>query len=460
MNTMKKLHILLVAAVLCSAFAPQLCSAQATAQTTSSTSVVPETLMLEQALSLAFENNQAIQIEQKRVEIADEQESIGNAGLLPTINLIGEASYTSNNTDLTIRTFQQPPAPATVGFDESGVASTTLSGVVQADYTVFAGFSGKYRYKLLQSQNQIAQYQQQAVMNQTVQEVSTLFLEIAKLQRREELLQETIKITEDRIKRINDQKQFGKATGLDVLNAESNLNRDKTRLDEVLLAKNNLQRNLNFLIGYQPERKYRVAVSYSVNTLQDVEQIKSEVLANNPTLLLAKEGISASETEIKLARSRQLPRLSVFANYGYFNQENDVQQLAEITNIGYAVGGRLTLNIFNGNQTKSAIKVAQLSKESNELQEAQLSDRLITDAITEVQRLEILNEQLEREQKNLITFQEAYTRTEERFKNGKANNLDLRDAQTALLNAQIVIAELQADIMQADIVLNVLRGKI
>ncbi len=419
-----------------------------------------ETVSLEQVLTLSLENNQSILIEQKRVEIADEQESIGNAGLLPTINLIGEVNYANNNSDLTIRTFQAPPAPATVNFDESGVASTTITGVVQADYTVFAGFSGRYRYKLLQGQNKIAQYQQQAIVNQTIQEVSTLFLEIAKLQRREELLEETIAITEDRIARINDRKQFGKATGLDVLNAESNLNRDKTQLDEVLLAKNNLKRNLNFLIGYAPERRYRVTVSYGINALADVKAIKEEVLANNPSLLLVKEGVSIAETEIKLARSRELPRLDVFANYGYFNQENDVQQLAEITNLGYTVGGRLTFNIFNGNQTKSAIKAAKLNKESDELQEAQLADRLVTDAITEIKRMEILKNQLEREETNLKTYEEAYKRTEERFKNGKTTNLDLRDAQTALLNSQIVIAELQADIMRADIVLSTLRGKI
>ena len=421
---------------------------------------ITETLSLEEALSLALENNQSIQIEQKRLEIADEQNSAGNAGLLPTINLIGSGNYTNNEADITIRTFQPPPSPDIVNFDESGVASTTLSGVVQADYTVFAGFSGTYRYKLLQSQNKIAQYQQQAMINATVLEVSTLFLEIAKLQRREELLKETITITEDRITRINDRKQFGKATGLDVLNAESNLNRDKTQLDEVLLAKNNLKRSLNFLIGYEPERKYRVTATYKMADLSDAEQIKAEILANNPSLLLAKEGVTIADTEIKLSRSRQLPRFDVFANYGYFYQENDIQQLAEITNLGYTVGGRITFNIFDGNRTKSSIRQAKLNKEANELQELQLSDRLITNAITEINRMEILKNQLAREEDNLNTFQDAFSRTEAQFNNGKATNLDVRDAQTALLNAQIVIAELQASIMQTDIALQTLQGKL
>ncbi len=417
-----------------------------------------ETLRLEQAIALALENNQALQIEQKRVEISTERNSRGNAGLLPTLRLIGDANYTNNAADLTIRTFQ--PNPPIVRFDEDGVASTTVQGVAQLDYTVFAGFSGKYRYKLLQSENEVANLQQRATINETILSVSRLFLEIAKLQRREELLLETLEITQERISRIRDRKSFGKATGLDILNAETDLNRDRTSLDNVLLAKNTLKRDLNFLIGYEAERRYWVSAVYNTMEVSSLEDIKAAVVANNPNLLLAREGVQISENQIGLARSRSLPRIGVFANYGYFYQENDVQQLAEITNVGYTVGGRLTMDIFNGGQNKSVIRAAKLEKEVIQLEREQLEDRLVTDAVTQVNRITILEDQLERERLNLGTFQEAYERTEERFKNGKATNLDVRDAQTSLLNAQISVVELQADLMIAHISLRKLIGKI
>ncbi|MEN1785453.1 MAG: TolC family protein [Bacteroidota bacterium] len=415
-----------------------------------------ETLNLEQAIALALENNQALKIVQKQVAIADAQATRGNAGLLPTLNLIGNGNYANNDTELTIRTFL--PDPPTQTFDENGVASTTLQGVVQADYQIFAGFRGKYQYKLLENQSNRSKYQQQATIQQTIAEVSTLFLEIAKLQRREELLRETLKITEDRIVRIQDQKAFGKATGLDVLNASTDLNRDRTVLDQVRLQKNTLKRDLNFLIGYVPERRYWVTASYSTAAITDLNQVKSAVRTKNPNVLLAQEGVLAAQNEIGIARSGALPQFGVFANYGYFYQENDVQQLAEITNVGYTVGGRLTLNLFNGGQSKTRVQTAKQRKETTKLEKAQLEDRLVTDAVTQVNRIRILEDQLSREQQNLNTFQQAFVRTEERFKNGKVTNLDIRDAQTALLNAQISISELQADLMIADIFLRTLMG--
>ena len=118
------------------------------------------------------------------------------------------------------------------------------------------------------------------------------------------------------------------------------------------------------------------------------------------------------------------------------------------------------MDLFNGGRNRSAIKVAKLEKDAIQLEKQQLEDRLVTDAVTQVNRITILEDQLGRERLNLGTFQEAFTRTEERFKNGRATNLDVRDAQTALLNAQISVAELQADLMIAHISLRNLIGKI
>lgn len=100
---------------------------------------------------------------------------------IPTINLIGNASYINNSSDITIRTFTENPP--TVNFDENGVTTQTVSVLAQADYVLFNGFSGKYRYALLQDEESLARLQQEILLNNTVLAVAELFLEIAKFQR-------------------------------------------------------------------------------------------------------------------------------------------------------------------------------------------------------------------------------------------------------------------------------------
>lgn len=434
-------------------------SESAVSQISSSSNLeVNKVLTLEEVIALALENNQELKIQQRRVDIANNNVYPGNAGLVPTISLLGNASYQNNDTDALIRTFQE--SPPTVAVSDGSAATTTYSAVIQADYVLLGGFSGKYQYQLLRNQKDLAYYQQQAAINRTIVNVSDLFLEIAKLQSQEELLQKNVKIGEERLSKVEDQFEFGKVTGLTVLRAKTDLNQDQSLLDNVLVAKNNLKRDLNFLLGIDAETKYRVSVSYQPPALVGVEDLKAEVMANNPNIQLGNKGVEVANNEYKLSTTRRLPTVNAFANYGYFNQENDFQQLAEVETLGYTVGVGFRYNLFSGGKTNRNIQSAKLGYEVSQFQQQQAKDMVLAEAIKERNSLVLLRSQLKREQENIETFRESYSRTEERFYNGKVPSLDLRDAQNALLNAEITINNLQADIMKSSLRLEALKGNL
>lgn len=416
------------------------------------------TMTLEEAVALALENNQGLKIQQREVDIATNDVFAGNAGLVPTVSLIGNASYQNNDTDALIRTFQD--SPPTVAVNDGSATTTTYSAMVQADYLLLGGFSGKYQYQLLRDQKDLAYYRQQAVINETIVLVSELFLEIAKLQSQEELLTKNVKVGEDRLSKVEDQFEFGKVTGLTVLRAKTDLNQDRSQLDNVLVAKNNLKRDLNFMIGLEAEKKYRVNVGYQPPEVLEIEDLKSTVRANNPSLQLGNKGVDAANNEYKLNTSRRLPTFNAFANYGYFNQENDLQQLAEIETLGYTVGVGVRYNLFNGGRTNRSIQKAKLGREVSQFKKQQTEDRVLADAVKERNSLILLQDQLVREQENIETFRESYSRTEERFYNGKVSSIELRDAQNALLNAELTISNLKADIMRSSIRLEALKGQL
>jgi len=430
-----------------------LCCADSFAQQSDSIQV----LALESAIDLALKNNRSIQIQSKLTEVAENSVYWGNSGLLPTINLIGAGEYTNNETDLTIRTFQ--PIVPEQSFDESGVTSTTISAVVQADYTVFAGFSGRYRYQLLQTERSIARLEQESLVNRTVVQVTTLFGEIVKLQSREELLGESIKIDQERITKARDKFQFGKATGLEVLRAKTDLNIDSNSLEEVLLAKDNLIKQLNLAIGLNPETTYRVSIVYQETAPKDELVVIQELKQNNPDLMLIQQGQMAFEQQLALRKSAYLPQVNAFANYGYFNQENDLQQLASIENLGYTVGLSVRYALFNGNQNRKNVQNAKINVMTQDLRKKDVEESLISQALQELSTLESLQRQLVRREEDMKTFEETFTRTKERYYNGKVTSLDLREAQTALLNAKVEANDTKVGIVQTNIRLNALVGK-
>nr|WP_297912664.1 TolC family protein [uncultured Allomuricauda sp.] len=417
-----------------------------------------KTMTLEEAIAMGLENNKRIQVQGIRTEIAAKNVYLGNAGLLPTVNVIGSAQYSENQSDITIRTFQ--PNPPIVNFDEDGVVSETISAVVQADYQLIGGFAGKYRYRLLKNESEVFQLQQRAIIEETVVNITALFTEIGKLQSREELLLENIAITTKRLVRVEDRKQFGQATGLDVLRAKTDLNQENNALDDVKVIKSNLLKQLNVTIGLPPEEEYRVSVSYELPEEMENEKVLNEIKTGNTAILLANLGIEVAQNQIGLNSSAFLPKLNVFANYGYFNQQNDVQQLAEIENLGFVLGASLRFNVFNGSKTRRDLQSSKLNKEAQELDLKDLEEQTITLGLQELTSLATLGEQLRRETDNLVTFEETFERTQERFFNGQATNIDLNDSQNALLNARISVNDIKLDMVQRLVNLNSLQGKI
>jgi outer membrane protein TolC len=415
-------------------------------------------LTLEEAVDLAISNNKEILIQKKQIEIAKNNVYQGNAGLLPTVNLVGSAQYTNNQSDIKIRTFQ--PEPPSINFNQSGVTTTTYQAAVQAEYVIIGGFSGKYRYKLLENGLNITKYQQENLINNTVLAVAEIFIEIAKLQSNEELLLAVIKNGEERIAKIKDRIEFGKATGLQLLRAQTDVNQDYSSLDDVILVKENLVKQLNFLIDKEQDAIYRVAIEYNMPPTYDTNEVIEQVRQQNPTLRLVSEGIVIANDELNLSKAALYPQLSAAVGYGYFNQRNDVEQLASVKSLGLTAGLSLRYNIFNGSKTKRSITNAVINIKSQELKSQQAEENLITQALQELNTLKKLKAQLERETKNINTFEEAFNRTQESYYNGKANNLDLRDTQTALLNTQIKITEIKLEIIASEITLKSLTGQL
>ncbi|MBL3658784.1 TolC family protein [Fulvivirga sediminis] len=417
-----------------------------------------QVLTLEQAVDLALKNNKQLQMQANNSEVAQNNVYLGNAGFLPTVNLMGSGEYSSSSQELSIRTFQ--PEPPVLTFDEDGVKSKKAAVLIQADYVVISGLARKYSYSILKKKSTLENLKQEIAINETIVAVTGMFTQIASLQSREELLQETILVTTDRLAKIEDRKAFGQATGLDILKAKTYLNQDQSSLDEVALNKTNRIKQLNRWIGLPLDTLYRVNINYLLPEEADPKQVIANVKENNPNIKLAQSGVNIAEDQLGLAQSNLFPKLKVFANYGYAYQENDLQQLAELQNRGYTVGASLQYNIFNGSKTKREIQNATINIESQKIYSQDIEDQITTEALQELNTLAILRNQLEREMDNLDTFEETFNRTQERYSNGQATSLDLRDTQTALFNARVQVNDIKLKMVNSGMRLESLTGQL
>ena len=134
-----------------------------------------DVLSLERAIALALEHNHGIQVAQNNVELAKNQATRGNAGMLPTISASGSYNYSNNNTEIQFATEPQPR-------EINGAASSTLVGSLGLNYTLFNGLGTFYNYQKLQAAESLSEASARLTIENTLIQVLNSYYTLAQAQ--------------------------------------------------------------------------------------------------------------------------------------------------------------------------------------------------------------------------------------------------------------------------------------
>ncbi|MEM1118928.1 MAG: TolC family protein [Bacteroidota bacterium] len=413
-------------------------------------------LSLEEAITIALTNNHQIKIQRQSMLLANNNITKANAGMLPTVDAVGMGSYTNNFAALDLRTFQ--PEPPIINVEESGVETTTINLGVEANYLLWDGGQRRLRYQLLEGLSEIEKAKQSVIINGIIEGITELYFEIVKLQNQAGLIRENMAVVRERIAKIEDRKEFGKANQLDILQAQTTLNQDISTLDNLNLVRANLLLDLQRLMNDESTDDYVLANESSAASIPNLVEVNTAIQNNNPQLVLMNKGIDLADLDYQLAQKATRPTIASFANAGYFWQQNDVQQLAKIQTLGGTVGLSVRYNLFDGGIRQTKIQNAQITKDLEQLKKEELVDDLYNQAEKEVARMRLIQAQLERETTNLATYEANYQKVAERFKLGQLPEITLREAQLALTNSKLTSANLKVDFEKAAMRLRQLTG--
>ncbi len=416
-----------------------------------------EELTLEQAISKAVNNNHEVKIQRQNIYLTQNKIIKANAGKRPTIDAVGLASYTNNIWgEVELRTFQ--PEPPKITIDDTSIETMTVSIGVEAEYLLWDAKRSHYRFQLLEGLSEIEKAKQQVIINGIIEGVSDLFFEIIKLQNQENLLLESIAVTKTRIQKIEDKIEFGRANKLTRLQAETALNQDQSTLDNIDLIKSNLLLDLKFLMNEINENTYFLSNKNTDLGIPSQAEILPKILAKNPELALLDKGILLADLDLSLSKTASRPIIASFANAGYFWQKNDIQQLSKVQNVGITIGISAKYNLYDGGINDNKIQQANIAKEIEILKRKQVEDKLSNAAKKELTKMNLVLSQLNREENNLVVYQENYDKVNERYLLGKLPAITLREAQLALTNSKLISANLKIDFQKSKVKLKQLMG--
>ncbi|SDS40416.1 Outer membrane protein TolC [Polaribacter sp. KT25b] len=415
-----------------------------------------EILTKKEALEITLENNFGIKIANNNLEVAKNNTSIYNTGFLPTASISSGANYSNNNQT---NTPQQGDATST-----TGAVTKSYNASIGLNYTLFDGLGRKYNYQQLKETYNLTELQARETIENTYLQLFTSYFQIARLSENKTNLNEALSISKQRLLRAKYQYEYGQSTKLELLNAEVDVNNDSITLVNANQELSNAKRSLNIILGVEKEVAFIVETEVSFNKMMNFQDLKQKTISNNSTLKQNEKNIAISEFNIKINKANYLPTLDFNTSYGW--NQNDNENLANAfqpkstSSNGLNAGLSLSWNLFDGGSTKTSVANSKILLENQQIlleqQKITIDNNLKNTWENYQNQLFILSAQ----EKNVLTTQNNFERTQERYNLGQITSIEFRQAQINLLNSKTALNNAKFDAKLIELQLLQLSGDI
>ncbi len=389
-----------------------------------------ETLTLNNAIELGLQNNFSIQIAHNDQSIAVNNNTAGNAGMLPSLDVEANRAFERENVDLDIQ-----GSEGIFNVSRDWAKSDRLSAAATLNWTLFDGmgmFMAKERLETLSAWGEL---NTQQVVQNTVAEIMIAYYQILLEQEKLRVLTANLEVSQRRQDFAQNRYEVGKGSKLDYLSAQVDYNSDQSGLIRQEEFIENAKVDLNLLLSRAVDSDFQVSGEITPDQSMVYTELENQLSNSNPEILMALQDHNAAYYQFREEQASRYPSLSLDLSYNYVNQENEAGQLRSLTSDGVTYGVTARWNIFNGFNTNRRIQNARIQHQSTLLAmddlKLQLTGQLrkVYNNYTNSLRLMGL------EEANLSVAEENEEIAIARFQLGASNSLELREAQRNLVDA-------------------------
>jgi outer membrane protein TolC len=420
-------------------------------------------MTLEDCIQIALKGNSTIIINKNLNESADEDVDGSYAGILPTANLNAQTYRVEAGASDTDR---DVPVGFEVNADGDTLAVYERRTITQPGYTtnrntfgisvnqnLFDGGEWWNAINYAQSQKDVSDKTLLSTINNTILDVEQKFYDLLKAEKLLEVNQLAVQRSEDQLNKTQKMFELGAVAKVDVYRSRVNLGNDKINM---LLQKNAMVRakhNLNLAMGRDANTELEIATTGLEirGVYQGPDDLINQGMANNPDIQKNEAEVNTSSIQVSRSYAYLWPSIGLAFGYDRANEgfERVYSGWDKNWSIYYGIG--LQLNLFNGLRDKVRIQKAKLA-ERNAMESFEEAKRNLQATI--FQYIEDFNsylEIIEINEENLEAAKEEYRLAEERYRIGSGTQLEVREAQVNLTQAEetLVRAKYSALVTQA-----------
>lgn len=411
-----------------------------------------EFLSVEDAVKIALENNYEIKIASNDLKIDQQNVSLANAGILPTLNAV----VTENSSILDTKQTQQDGSIREL----DGAKNMNLSYGVALNWTIFDGFRMFARYDQLKELEKLGDAEMKLAIFTKVSDVISTYYDLVQQKQQLQALDTAIVISDLRVTTADNRYKIGKAAKLEVLNAQVDINTDTTNLLRQKELYANTKILLNQLLAREVNTPFDVEGEFKIDESLLLPELIALAEKQNPQLQAQIITKRITELQLKQVKSSRLPIISISSGYNFTNSESSLGFARQSNGQGLTYGFNASMPIFNGGLQNRNEIIAKIQVENSNIlveQQTQLLYSQLASAyqtyLTNLQltKLEAKNEEIARENLDI---------TLAKYKIGTIVPLEFREAQLNYVNAKVRNSNAQYQAKVSEINLKELAGNL
>jgi len=396
---------------------------------------VAQTVSLQEIIHTALDQNYNLQIVRNNEQIAQNQNTLGNAGFLPSAGVRADQAWGIQNSEQQFFN----------GDSRSGnnARNARFDAFLEVDWVVFDGFRMFAHRDQLGYLQQISQEDTKYYVEQTIADIATLYHQLIMERQMLESFRKSMDVSQFRLNLEKQKREMGLGNILQYHQALIDFHADSVATINRKVAIKELQIQINTLMNESPTQTILPdETGIALSGFDEFETLLQKAMENNSDLERSRLEELIAESALRMERAARYPQVSLFGNYSYANQTNEVGFIESSTSYGGQYGIRVRFNLFDGGKQNTRIRNAAIVQQNRTISVQNVS------ALTQSYLVSLLNaydgykEQYGLLRSSLDASERSLAIAREQFEEGLIDGFDFRQTQLSSIMIENQIAGL------------------
>ena len=375
----------------------------------------------EEAIDIALKNSFGVLVARNNADIARINNTIGAAGMTPSITANGNGNFSSSNVELEL---------SNNSIIQSSTGQTKSRGAnVALNWVLFDGGRMFITKNKLNQLEDLGEIHFKDTLQQTIFNVIASYYNIVSQKQQLASINEAITYNKEQVTILQASFNAGLAAKTSLLQAKIDLN---VYLESAINQQYSIvsaKRSLNQLLVRSPETEFEVIDSIINNYIPDKDELFQKLYTSNISILAAQRQVEIARLSMREFKATRMPRINLTSGYNLSLVDNTASNVLYNHSYGPSIGATISIPIYQTGTISRQVSTSKIQLLTAGYNFDNTKLRVSTQLQNALTQFENQQQLLNIEKENETLAKENIEIAIQRLRLGQANSLEVRQAQ-------------------------------